>query len=307
MEALKRSLSSLLGSVIVGPMLKAGDITIHFLNDGLWWDDGGAQFGIVPREIWQREKRPNERGRITMSLTCPLIVTRNELIVVDTGIGNRLSEREQQFFTPQRGSGLIGQLRALGYTREDVTHVVLSHLHFDHLGGVIDKADDGTITPAFPNARVVLQRAEWELATQPPDERLAAAYRHASECLEPLANIALIDGDTTLTDHVRTTVSGGHTSPHQCVIIETDGTGLIHFADIVPTTAHLRLAWNAAYDTDPLATIAAKKRLYAEARQKNLWVSFSHDDVVAAGRFSDGGGKTPTLAETIPIAPPSGA
>ena len=139
MEALKRSLSSLLGSVIVGPMLKAGDITIHFLNDGLWWDDGGAQFGIVPREIWQREKQPNERGRITMSLTCPLIVTRSELIVVDTGIGNRLSAREQQFFTPQRGSGLTGQLRALGYTREDVTHVVLSHLHFDHLGGVIDK------------------------------------------------------------------------------------------------------------------------------------------------------------------------
>ena len=115
----------------------------------------------------------------------------------------------------------------------------------------------------------------------------------------------LIDGDTTLTAHVRTTVSGGHTSPHQCVIVETAGTGLIHFADIVPTTAHLRLAWNAAYDTDPLGTIAAKKRLYAEARQKNLWVSFSHDDVVAAGRFSNETGKTPTLAETIPIAPPS--
>ena len=188
-----------------------------------------------------------------------------------------------------------------------MTHVVLSHLHFDHLGGVIDKADDGTLTPTFPHARVVLQRAEWELATRPPDERLAAAYRHAPECLEPLANIDLIDGDTRLTDHVRTTVSGGHTGPHQCVIVETDGTGLLHFADIVPTTAHLRLAWNAAYDTDPLATIAAKKRLYAEAGAKNLWVSFSHDDVVAAGRFSDEAGRTPTLAETIPIALPDGA
>ena len=122
------------------------------------------------------EKRPNERGRITMSLTCPLIVTRNELIVVDTGIGNRLSPREQQFFTPRRGSGLTGPTPRPRLThREDVTHVVLSHLHFDHLGGVIDKADDGTLTPAFPHARVVLQRAEWELATQPPDERLAAA------------------------------------------------------------------------------------------------------------------------------------
>ena len=300
-------MSSLFGSAIVGPMLKAGGITIHFLNDGLWWDDGGAQFGIVPREIWQREKQPNERGRITMSLTCPLIVTRSELILVDTGIGNRLSTREQQFFTPRRGDGLTGQLRALGYAPEDVTHVVLSHLHFDHVGGVIDKADNGTITPVFPNARVVMQRAEWELATHPPDERIAAAYRHAPECLEPLEHIVLIDGDTRLTAQVRTTVSGGHTSPHQCVIVETGGTGLIHFADIVPTTAHLRLAWNAAYDTDPLVTIAAKKRLYAEARQKNLWVSFSHDDTIAAGRFSDEEGKTPALAETIPISLPGGA
>ena len=198
-------------------------------------------------------------------------------------------------------------MRALGYAPEDVTHVVLSHLHFDHVGGVIDKADNGTITPVFPNARVVMQRAEWELATHPPDERIAAAYRHAPECLEPLEHIVLIDGDTRLTAQVRTTVSGGHTSPHQCVIVETGGTGLIHFADIVPTTAHLRLAWNAAYDTDPLVTIAAKKRLYAEARQKNLWVSFSHDDTIAAGRFSDEEGKTPALAETIPISLPGGA
>ena len=283
-------------------MLKAGDIAIHFLNDGFWWDDGGAQFGIVPREVWAEEKIPNERNRITLSLTCPLIVTGKELIVVDTGIGNRLSDRERQFFTPQRGDGLVGHLRALGFTPEDVTQVILSHLHFDHLGGVIDKADDATVTAVFPHAQVIMQKAEWELATQPPNERIAAAYRHAPECLEPLKDIELIDGDTTLTTYLRTAVSGGHTSPHQCVIIEAGGTGLIHFADIVPTTSHLRLAWNAAYDTDPLVTIAAKKRFYAEAKEKNLWVSFSHDDMIAAGRFSDEEGRTPKLAETIEIA-----
>ena len=91
-------------------MVQAGDVTIHFLNDGFWWDDGGAQFGIVPREIWQREKPPNTRGRIRMSLTCPLIVAGDHLMLVDTGIGNRLTEREQRFFTPQRGSGLAGHL-----------------------------------------------------------------------------------------------------------------------------------------------------------------------------------------------------
>lgn len=283
-------------------MLHAGDCTIHFLNDGFWWDDGGAQFGIVPRELWEREKPANARHRIKLSLTCPLIVTANALVLVDTGVGNRLSEREQAIYTPERGDGLVGQLRARGFAPEDVTHVVLSHLHFDHVGGVIDKSPDGRVRPIFTNARICLQKSEWDLAMSPPDERIAAAYRHAAECLRPLENLELLAGDTTITPHIRTAISGGHTSPHQCVIVESGGTGLIHLADIVPTTSHLRLAWNAAYDTNPLMTIAAKKRFFAEARTKNLWVSFSHDDKVAAGRLEHEEGKMPRLVETVSIA-----
>ena len=282
-------------------MLRAGALTIHFLNDGFWWDDGGAQFGIVPRELWEKEKPANARHRIKLSLTCPLIVTGRELVLVDTGIGNRLNEREQAIYTPARGEGLVGNLRALGFAPEDVTHVILSHLHFDHVGGVIDKLPSGAVRPRFTNACIYIQKGEWELTTAPPDERLAAAYRHAAECLRPLARVELVEGDTVITPQLRTTVSGGHTSLHQCVIVESGGTGLIHLADIVPTTSHLRLAWNAAYDTDPLTTIAAKKRFFAEARAKNLWVSFSHDDKVAAGHLEQEEGKTPRLGETIGI------
>ena len=284
------------------PMLQAGGATIHFLNAGFWYDDGGAQFGIVPRELWSREKLPNARNRIKMSLTCPLIVCGQDVILVDTGIGNRLSEREVQIYTPDPADRLVKGLDALGLVPQDVTHVVLSHLHFDHIGGLIDKTAGGEPRPIFSQAQVVIQRAEWELASQPPDERLAAAYRHAPECLHALRRVELLDGDTRLTAEVRTAVSGGHTAPHQCVIVEAGGTGLIHLADIVPTTSHLRPAWNAAYDTDPLATIAAKKRFFAEARAGNLWVSFSHDDTLAAGRLAPQTGKKPELAETIPIA-----
>jgi glyoxylase-like metal-dependent hydrolase (beta-lactamase superfamily II) len=283
-------------------MVQAGNTTIHFLNAGFWWDDGGAQFGIVPRELWEKEKPANARHRIKLSLTCPLIVTEHGLLLVDTGIGNRLNEREQAIYTPESGAGLAGGLRRLGFTPADVTHVILSHLHFDHVGGVIDKSASGEIRPVFTHARVYIQRAEWELALAPPDERLAAAYRHAPECLRPLDKVVLLDGDTRITPQVRTAVSGGHTSPHQCVIVEAGGTGLIHLADIVPTIAHLRPAWNAAYDTDPLTTIAAKKRFLAEARAKNLWVSFSHDDTVAAGRLGQEDGRTARLVETVNVA-----
>jgi glyoxylase-like metal-dependent hydrolase (beta-lactamase superfamily II) len=282
-------------------MLQAGNVTIHFLNDGFWWDDGGAQFGIVPRELWEKEKPANNRHRIKLSLTCPLIVTGNDVILVDTGIGNRLGEREQAIYTPERGAGLVGKLHALGFAAEDVTHVILSHLHFDHVGGVIDKGQGGAVNPVFANACVLVQKAEWELALNPPNERLAAAYRHAPECLRSLDNVELLDGEVQIAPTICTAVSGGHTGVHQCVIVESGGTGLIHLADIVPTTSHLRLAWNAAYDIDPLTTIAVKKRFFAEAQAKNLWVSFSHDDKVAAGRLTQEEGKTPRLAETVSI------
>lgn len=284
-------------------MLQAGDITVHFLNAGFWYDDGGAQFGIVPWELWSREKTPNERNRIKMSLTCPLIIAGKDVILVDTGIGNRLTEREVQIYHPEPADKLVKQLHALGFAPEDITHVILSHLHFDHLGGIINKNPQGEIWPIFTQARILMQKAEWQMATQPTNERLAAAYRHAPECLAPLKNIELLAGDTSLTTQIRTAVSGGHTAPHQCVVVEAGGTGLIHLADIVPTTSHLRLAWNAAYDTDPLLTIEAKRRFFAEAREKNLWVSFSHDDTVAAGRFAPESGKRPELAETLLIYP----
>ena len=97
-------------------MLQAGNIRIHFLNAGFWWDDGGAQFGIVPRELWEKEKPANARHRIKMSLTCPLILTGREAILVDTGIGNRLSEREQQIYAPEPSDRLINGLRQIGLT-----------------------------------------------------------------------------------------------------------------------------------------------------------------------------------------------
>ena len=123
---------------------------------------------------------------------------------------------------------------------QDVTHVVLSHLHFDHLGGVIDKSLTGEIRPIFTNARFYIQEREWELALAPTDERLAAAYRHAPECLRALEKVTLIDGDTEIVAHVRTAISGGHTDLHQCVVVESGGTGLIHWGhcadDLSPAT-----------------------------------------------------------------------
>jgi len=287
------------------PHLDIGEASVHLLNDGFWWDDGGANFGVVPKDLWAKEKPADEHNRIHMSLVCPLILADREVILVDTGIGNRLSAREKEIHRPERGAGLGGGLHLVGLEPADVTIVVLSHLHFDHCGGVVNRSDAGTLSVAFPKARHLVQRSEWNVALHPTNDRDAAAYRHARECFEPLGEnlVDLLDGPTAVTPSVRTVVTGGHTPAHQCVVVESAGAGLVHLADLVPTIPHLRPGWAAAYDLDPIGLLEAKTRLLAEVITRKWWVSFDHDDQVASGRLC-GNQRRPEITDTIPTPEP---
>jgi glyoxylase-like metal-dependent hydrolase (beta-lactamase superfamily II) len=286
------------------PHLTIGHATVHLLNDGFWWDDGGAMFGVVPRPLWEREHPADQRNRIHMSLVCPLVVADREVILVDAGIGDRLGPKEAGIYRPERGAGLVGQLALLGLAPEDVTMVILSHLHFDHCGGIVRRGTDDVFRATFPRARHVVQGRELRVALSPPNARLAAAYGHVRECLDPLAGhlVQRIDGSTSLTPSVRTVVTGGHTPTHQCVVIESDGTGLVHLADLAPTTSHLRPAWTAAYDLDPMQVLEEKDRILTEVVAKSWWVSFDHDVRIASARLQ-GGTKGPTIAEFVETRP----
>ncbi len=286
------------------PRLTIGRATVHLLNDGFWWDDGGAMFGVVPRTLWEREHPADHHNRIHMSLACPLIMADAEVILVDAGIGDRLSPKEAGIYRPERSAGIIGQLAALGLVPEDVTMVVLSHLHFDHCGGIVRRGPTDALRATFPRARHVVQGRELRVALSPPNARLAAAYGHLRECVDPLAGHAVerIDGATSLTPSVRTVVTGGHTPTHQCVVVESDGAGLVHLADLAPTTSHLRSAWTAAYDLDPLQVLEEKDRILGEVVAKSWWVSFDHDVRIASARLQRGA-KGPTVAEFVEMPP----
>ncbi len=286
-------------------MIRIGRIDVHLLNDGFFALDGGAMFGIVPKPLWSRQVPADEDNRIPMSLHCPLATDGREVILIDTGLGDRLSDREREVYKVDRRGGLIARLREVGLDPEDVTTVVLTHLHFDHLGGVITRAATGSLRPAFPRARHFVQRGELEMALHPSDERLASAYRHAPECLEPLRSAKLLDvldGDTEITPRLRVTVTGGHTPTHQCPIL-TDGTEtLLHLGDIAPSRAHLRPAWTQGYDIDPLRTIAAKKSLLDRAQREAWWISFDHDYEIACGRLGPDWAKQGQLIEARSLA-----
>ncbi len=282
--------------------LQLGDFTIAFLSDGIWRNDGGCMFGVVPRELWQREHPADQQNRIRLNLTCPLIMRGNDAIVVDTGIGNRLSAVERKIFDHHDG-WLINGLRALAMEPGDITHVILSHLHFDHCGGLVQRRESGTFEAAFPRARIFVQRGEIEVARATHNERQRAAYRHIAEILEPVAGlIEALEGDTEIVPGVSAVVSGGHTTDHQVAMVQADGARFVHLADIVPTRSHMRGPWNQAYDLDALRTMEQKADYLARAAAERWWISFAHDERVFAAQVNKDRGRL-VLGATLEVPP----
>ena len=268
-----------------------GSFTIAFLTDGLWWNDGGCMLGVVPRELWKREHPPDEQNRIRLNLTCPLIIKGRDAILVDTGIGNRLSSVERKIF--DHGEGwLPDHLRALKMEPCDITHVILSHLHFDHCGGLVRRRESGALGAAFPNAKLIVQKGELEIAREPRNERLNAAYRHMKEIFATTASsFEAIEGDAEIIPGVTAAMTGGHTHHHQIALVREGDAAFVHLADIVPTRSHMRGPWNQAYDLDALRTMEQKALYLRRAAEEKWWISFAHDDRVFAARVTNDRGK----------------
>ena len=309
-QPLKRRPRSRVGNVgeKVPAKIKVGEFEIALLSDGLWRNDGGCMFGVVPRELWKREHPADDRNRIRLNLVCPLIMRGGAAVLVDTGIGNRLSSVERKIF--DHGEGwLLDGLKALGMEPGDVTHVALSHLHFDHCGGIVRRRPSGVLEAAFPRATVLVQRGELEIARGSRNERLRAAYRHIEECLAPLGNaLEPLEGDTALMSGLAIRVTGGHTADHQIVIVSDNAGGCFaHLADIVPTRSHMKGPWNQAYDLDALRTMEAKADYLERAIAGGWWVSFAHDDRVLAAQVRNDRGQL-ALGESIemPALEPAG-
>jgi glyoxylase-like metal-dependent hydrolase (beta-lactamase superfamily II) len=263
--------------------MKIGEISVDILNDGYMHLDGGAMFGVVPRVLWEKKLPPDDRNRVRMALRCLLIRHDGKIILVDTGLGDKLDTAEQDRFGVERGRGLLGELASYGVTTDKVDVVVDSHLHLDHAGGNTTR-QRGTLVPTFPNAEYWIQRIEWEEATH-PNERTRATY--LPENLDPLAvagQVRLIDGSTEIVPGVRWFSTPGHTRGHGSVLIESAGESALFTVDVCPFVAHLeRLAWIPGFDVEPLVSLETKRQIVADVLANDRFVIFDHDpDVIAA-------------------------
>lgn len=252
-------------------------LKIHKINAGHYWSDGGALLGVLPYALWKDKTETDELRRKKMELNLVLIESEDRLILVDTGIGNRLSDKQKKIYRPSDFL-LPYALYELGFKDKDITDVIMTHLHFDHAGGVMTGMGESDVH-TFPRAKYWIQKSEWEIA-KAPDGLNKAAYdfEHQLSKIRVCCQLNLIEGDVEIAKGVRAIHCGGHTVGTQYVEIDADDGFYIYAGDIIGTMFHTSPAITSAYDVNRKETFAAKQRIYQALKEKNGTLLLNHDE-----------------------------
>ncbi len=256
--------------------MRFGRYEVTLLRAGFFRQDGGILFGTVPKVLWQKLVDSDERNRVNVPLTCLLLRDDRNVLLLETGVGDKLDERRRDIFGIDPHDTIVPALASLGVRPEDVTLVLNTHLHFDHSGGNTRRDGDGKLVPAFPRARYVLQRLEWEDALHPHERSRASYFPDDFAPLEPV--VELIDGEAEVLPGVHAVGVRGHTRATQYLRVEEEGRSLFFSCDFMPTRHHLAPAWIMAMDLFPMETLAAKKELLPRAVEERWLVAFTHDE-----------------------------
>jgi glyoxylase-like metal-dependent hydrolase (beta-lactamase superfamily II) len=253
---------------------------------GIFGLDGGAMFGTVPKVLWQKSNPADDLNRIPMEARALLLKSKDKNILIDAGNGSDFVDKYGEkagakfaeiYSVNESGTSLTNSLKAHGLTTDDITDVILTHLHFDHAGGST-KSLNGQLVPTFAKATYHVQNSNYQNALQ-PNIREKASYLAAN--FQPLIDakvLKLVDGEQkNYFPDISLLVSNGHTQGHQMVIIEDANTKLIYCGDVIPTSSHVRSAWIMGYDINPLLLIEEKKQLLQSTENKTSYLYFEHD------------------------------
>ena len=273
-----------------------GNFELTIFSDGKYLLDGGAFFGVVPKVMWAKKVNVDDKNRVLTGLNSLLVRTGDRNILIETGIGNKLSERMIRFYG--QPAELLDNMSAGGVSPDDIDIVFNTHLHFDHCGWNTIRAND-RIIPTFPKAKYYVQEGEWQHACR-QFERDRISY--ISDNYDPLINtgqMELLRGDREIVPGISVRVFPGHTAYMQAVIIESRGRKACYISDLIPTRAHIDLTWGMSFDLFPVDTIESKKKYYAESIPEKWLTVFTHDpELPWAYVERDTEGKL--LAQTLP-------
>ncbi len=271
--------------------MKLGDWTFRAFHDGRFKLDGGAMFGVVPKVMWAKKHPADDSNRIDLDLRCLLVETGNKRILVDTGMGDRWDEKELRIFDlVRRPNQLVAELAEAGITRESITDVILTHLHFDHAGGALREGDHG-LESVFPAASYWVQKRQWDWAGHPSMRDRASFRREDFASLETAGMLKLVDGAQEIMPGVRVSPVSGHTPGQQVVEFHTGEGTVAYVADLIPFLSQLHVPWIMGYDLNPLLTVTEKKQFLTRAVEDRITLVFEHDPEHEAATVKFEGGR----------------
>jgi len=277
--------------------MEFGDYRIEVVPDTEFRLDGGAMFGVVPRNLWSRVCPPDDQNRIRLNMNCLFVEAGRERVLIDTGIGDKWSDKHWSMYGIDRKRSFDESLRAIaGVTAADITMVVNTHLHFDHAGGNTRWDSSGKAVPTFPNARYFVSRAEFEHAEAPTERDRASYLPDNWRPLQESGQLHLTESDFELVPGLTMETHTGHNRSMQCPRLVRGQQTLFGFADLVPMRAHVPFAWIMSYDLYPAETLEAKKKLLPQAANEGWTCLFYHDPDEPLGRLSEENGKFRTIS-----------
>lgn len=265
---------------------RLGNLHLRVLSDGVYYQDAGAVFGIVPRIMWERLGfQMNARYQMALGLNSLLLQSQGKTILVETGVG----EKERPLAQTERPDGtLLDELQRIGVAPADVDIVVNTHLHADHCGWNTRKDASGGWTPTFPRARYLIQRAEWDAAINPNERTRATYLAENMRPLEATGQLELLDGERAVTNEVIIIPTFGHSMGHASVVLSSGGESAVYIGDMIQHTAQLeRAAWVSSFDVYPLEAMESKKKVVARAIAEQQLVIAVHADYPGLGRMTE--------------------
>ncbi len=266
-------------------MMKIGKYEIVSVETGRFYLDGGAMFGIIPKPLWERSNPPDEKNRIQMAARVLLLRSEAKTILIDTGMGVKWEEKFKEIYNYYYDANpLFSGLAKHGISSEDITDVILTHLHFDHTGGSTLRQGE-KLVPAFPNAEYYVRKENYEWGITATERDKGSYIQDNFQPLISAGVLKLIDGDNFQFDEeIYLPEFNGHTFGQQLPLI-TDGSSTLFFCgDLIPTSSHLPLPYIMGYDLQPLQTLAEKKDFLKRAVEENWTLFYEHDPLYAASK-----------------------
>lgn len=260
--------------------MKIGKYNLKIINSGFIGLDGGAMFGIIPKPLWHKSNPPDELNRVTLATRNLLLESDSKKILIDTGMGDKWDQKAREIYRIDQNHKLETELKHNSIKSDEITDVILTHLHFDHTGGST-KLDNNKLIPAFPNATYQVQKKNFEWATHPTDRDKGSYIKQNFEPLAIEGVLQFTNEDDFFDDEIQFKVINGHTFGQQMIKLSDGSTTLLYCCDLMPFVSHIRIPYIMGYDLQPLITVEEKKKYLTVAADENWYLFFGHDPEIA--------------------------